>query len=331
MIGKPMPAIVPTLPLNIPTNSFPAPFTAIHVVYKEAFDLYIDAIVSSIEAALASPLLACLTLWVIVQGILVIRGDIDARKGVTKLVMIAIVVGLVSSASIYHDYIYEMFIHGIPNMVSELGGNFGLPAETLPLQLDVIFRTGEAAFQAVAAEIPPTNVGDSLSLEVAQFFFYFTLWSIFGIYDVVGIMTAVLVAVGPLFIIGFLFEATRGIATNWIGILVGYAIMLLLLLIVASVVVSVLVLASVPIIAQLALGTTAQDIIVLHELDFLILTGNALVVAVPAIASQIGGGVTVNGSQMGQSVFRRFARYDRPQPTAAAPSHQVQSLGAFSS
>lgn len=326
-----MPAVVLTALMKMPTNSFLTPFTAIHVVYKEAFDLYIDAIVGGIEATLASPLLACVTLWVIVQGILVIRGDIDARKGVTKLVMVAIVVGLVSSASLYHDYIYELFIHGIPDKVTELGGNFGLPAEALPLQLDLVFRTGEAAFQQVAAQIPPTNVTDSLSLEGAQFFFYFTLWSIFGIYDLVGIMTTVLVSVGPLFIIGFLFDATRGITTNWIGILVGYAIMLLLLMIVASVVVSVLVVASVPIIAQLALGTTAQDIIVLYELDFLILTGNALVVAVPAIASQIGGGVTVTGSQMGQSIFRRFARYDRPQATAGAPSHQIQSLGAFSS
>jgi type IV secretion system protein VirB6 len=313
----------------MPGNSLLFPFTTIDFVYKQAFDLYISNIIGAIESTLASPLLACVTLWVIVQGVLVMRGDIDARRGVTKLLMVALVIGLVSSATLYHDYVGALFQEGIPNFIRRLGGNFGLPADALPTQIDLVFRAGEAAFQRVAAQIPPDNELDAVAFDGAQFLFYFTLWSIFGIYDVIGIMMSVLVSVGPIFIIGFLFEATAGITTRWVGVMIAYAIMLLLILIVASVVVSVLILASVPIFVQIAAGTTSQDIILLYELDFLILTGNALVVAVPTIASTIGGGVGVNGGQMGQSVFRRLAQFDRPTPTANAPSHQIQSLGSF--
>lgn len=313
----------------MPGNTFPAPFTAIDVAYKVTFDAYLGNVVGSIESVLAGPLLACVTLWVIVQGILVIRGDIDARRGVTKLLMVALVIGLVSSGTLYHDYIETMFKESIPNFVRQLGGNFGLPAGALPTEIDLMWRLGEAGFQQVAAQIPPTDELDAVSLDGAQFFFNFTLWSIFGAYDIIQIMMNVLVSVGPLFIIGFLFEATAGITTRWVGQLVAYAIMLLLVLIVASIVISVFAIASVPILAQLALGTTSQDIILLYELDFLILTGNALVVAVPAIAASIGGGVGFSGSQMGQSVFRSFSKYSRPKPAADAPSHQIQSLGGF--
>lgn len=313
----------------MPGNTFAAPFTAIDLAYKEAFDLYIKNAMGNIQAVLATPLLACVTLWVIVQGILVMRGDIDARRGVTKLLTVALIVGLVSSAPLYHDYIETMFQDAIPNFVRTLGGNFGLPPGTVPAEIDIVFRSGEAAFQHVAAQVPPDDELDAVAFDGAQFFFYFTLWSIFGIYDIISIMMSVLVSVGPLFLIGFLFEATAGITTRWVGQLVTYSIMLLLVLIVASVVVSVLIVAMVPILAQVALGVTSQNIILLYELDFLILTGNALVVAVPAIAANIGGGVGANGSQIGQSVFRRFSHYARPAVSSNEPSRQIQSLGGF--
>jgi len=44
----------------------------------------------------------------------------------------------------------------------------------------------------------------------------------------------------------------------------------------------------------------------LYELDLFILTGNALVVALPAIAAQIGGGVAAQGTQMGMSALRNL-------------------------
>lgn len=309
------------------TVNFPAPFTGVDLVYREAFDLYIDHILSGIEQVLAAPMLTCVTLWIVIQGIMVMRGDIDARHGITKIVSVAIVVSLVLSATIYHDYVYEFFHHGIPQFVRDLGGNFGLPPGTLPMQLDVIFRFGEAAFQGVAAQIPPDNELDASSFDMAQLGFYFTLWSIFGIYHVVEIMMSVMVALGPLFIIGFLFDATRSITTNWVGIMVAYAIMLLLVMIVATIVVSVIISAGVYIISQMPGANTSQDIILLYELDFLILTGNALLVAVPTIASTIGGGVTVTGSQMGQSFMRRAATYYRPKESPMGPANQTQWMG----
>lgn len=296
-----------------PGSSLIAPFTAIDQTYRLAFTNYLNDAAGSVINAVATPLLACVTLWVIVQSILVMRGDIDARRGVTKLITVSLVVGLITSSNLYHDYVQALFETAIPSMVRDLGGDMGLPVETVPTQLDIVFRVGQASFQNVAAAIPPMDELNSLSFQGAQFFFYFSLWSIFAMYHIITILTSVLVTVGPLFLAGFLFEATQGIATRWLGQLISYAVLLLLASIVVTIVVAVM-LASMSTVFLVAIsgGTTAAQLIGLYELDLFIMTGNALIVALPGIAASIGGGVAAGAAQMGKSVFRQFAGTPSP-------------------
>jgi type IV secretion system protein VirB6 len=291
----------------VPTSLI-APFTAIDLAYTTAFNLYLNSILGAMQAALAGPLLACVTLWIIVQGILVMRGDIDTRHGLTKIVTVALVFCIVSSSSLYQDNVQALFETAIPSMIQQLGGNIGVPTTFMPTELDIIFRAGEVGFQKVAAEIPPGDELDALAFQGAQFFFYFTLWSIFAIYDMVSILTSVLVGIGPLFIIGFLFEATKGIAFRWVGQMISYAILLLLISIVATVVVATIALfMTATFVTTIAVGTTAGQLIGLYELDLFIMTGCSLVLALPMIAASIGGGVGAQGMQLGQSIYRQFA------------------------
>jgi type IV secretion system protein VirB6 len=291
-----------------PGSSLLAPFTVIDQAYRLGFDAYLSSAVGSIENAIATPLLACVTLWVIVQSILVMRGDLDARRGITKLIKVALVVGLVTSHDLYHDYVVDLFETAIPSMIRDMGGNLGLPMEAVPVQLDLIFRAGQAGFQKVAVSIPPMNELDALSFQGAQFFFNMSLFGIFSIYHITHILTLVLLSVGPLFLLGFLFEATEGIATRWIGQLVSYAILLLLVSMVAQVVVGIILTGmAVVFLVTLGKGTTAAQIIGLYELDFFIMTGNALIVALPAIAASLGSGVAAETGQMAKSVFRQFS------------------------
>jgi len=166
-----------------------APFSIMDDTYRAAFTFYVNDTVGKVETAVAGPLLACVTLWVIVQGILVMRGDIDPRRGLTKLITVALVVGLVTSSSLYQDNVQKLFVEGIPKLVSDLGGNMGLPTVTTPVMLDLIFQLGQAGFNKVASTIPEMDMLDALAFDGSQFFFYFTLWSIFGIYDLVTILT----------------------------------------------------------------------------------------------------------------------------------------------
>ena len=47
--------------------------------------------------------------WIIVTGILVMRGDVGVRTGVTRILSASIVVGLVMSTALYNEYIVSFF------------------------------------------------------------------------------------------------------------------------------------------------------------------------------------------------------------------------------
>lgn len=288
--------------------SIPAPFTAIHTIFDLAFTVGLDTLLGDIQRAVSAPLVACVTLWIIVQGILVMRGEMDARGRITRVIMISVVVALVVEQAEYHDYVVSVFEDTIPNFIQQFGIS-GLPLQTIPAQLDTMFSLTQVAFQKIASEIGPMNDQDILAFQGAQWIFYGTLWTAFGIYDAVGILTKVLLAIGPLILIGYLFDRTRDMAAKWIGQLLTYGILLLLLNVVATIVVLTEATALVLILAAVtSAGTTAAKIIGLYELDMFFLTGDALIVALPAIAGNIGGSYWSGGTQTVGSLNRHLAR-----------------------
>lgn len=289
----------------------PAPFTAIHAIFDGAFTLGLHVVLQKVQNAVYAPVVACVTLWIIVQGILIMRGAIDTRGGITKLITVSFVVALVVGQANYHDYVVSVFENTIPSFVHRVSG-FGPELINVPMKLDFIFAVTQATFQRVASEIGPMNGQDILALQGAQWVFYGTLWAAFAIYDGVGILTKVLVAIGPIILIGYLFERTRDSAAKWVGQLLTYGILLLLLNIVATVVIlteaaGVL---AILVVVKVA-GTTAAKIIGLYELDMLFLTGDALILALPAIAGNIGGAYWGGVTQPPGSLNRHFAQMAR--------------------
>jgi type IV secretion system protein VirB6 len=288
--------------------TFAAPFSATDLILHTAFDLGLTEALDAIENLVVPPALACVTLWIIIQGFLVMRGDIDARRGITKLTMVALVVGLVAGEGLYQQFVQNFFENAIPEFVQEIGIN-PFPVATIPAQLDVVFAGSEELFQTIAAQIGNRDEEDSLSFTGAQDAMYLSLWIAFGICDTVDILTALLIAIGPLILIGYLFDATRPMTMGWIKQLVNYGLLLLLLTIVATIVIATdaaVVLGETVVIK--ALGQTAAQIVGLYELDMFFLTGDALIVALPALAAVISGGVSTMDSMQQLPSFAQSQR-----------------------
>ncbi|AHG50100.1 conjugal transfer protein TraH (plasmid) [Rhizobium leguminosarum bv. trifolii CB782] len=288
-----------------------APFTAIHLVFDQAFTLALNSVLEKIQSAMNAPLMACVTLWIIVQGVLVIRGEIDARGGITKIIKVSIVISLILGQSNYHHFVVSFFEGTIPSFVDKISGS-NIPHIDIPQKLDVMFALSEVAFQKIASEIGPMNSQDTLAFEGAQWILYGSLWITFEIYDACGILTKLLIAIGPLILVGYLFDHTRDMAAKWVGQLLSYGLLLLLLNIVATLVVATEAAALVVMLVVINRGgTTGAKIIGLYELDMLFLAGDALIVALPMIASNIGGGTWAGTSQSLNSLTRRFAQTTR--------------------
>jgi type IV secretion system protein VirB6 len=93
----------------------PTPFTNMANNFGVAFGTGTQTAITSMLAAVAASLLAAVTLWIIIQGILVMRGDIDARGGITRIIKVALVVGILTSSGLYTSYVQTLFITTIPN------------------------------------------------------------------------------------------------------------------------------------------------------------------------------------------------------------------------
>ncbi|ADV14689.1 type IV secretory pathway, VirB6 component [Mesorhizobium australicum WSM2073] len=285
-----------------------APFTAIHTIFDLAFTSGLHNVLEKIQEAVSAPLVACVTLWIIIQGCLVMRGQVDARGSISRVIMVSIVVALILDQSNYQQYIEAFFDDTIPRFAHKISSS-DLPFVDIPRKLDFMFAASQYAFQMIASEIGTMNGQDILAFQGAQWIFYGSLWTAFEIYDAVGILTKLLLAIGPLVLVGYLFDRTRDMATRWIGQLLSYGLLLLLLNIVATIVIAAeaVSLTAMLIIIKMS-GTTAAKIIGLYELDMLFLAGDALIIALPTIASSIAGGSLAGENRPLSNLNRYFAK-----------------------
>ena len=300
----------------------PLPFTVTDGVFTIAFGSYLGGTLSLVVTAVAAPLSATIVLWIIIQGILVMRGDLDTRRGVTRIVKVVIVYALVAGGAAYTETVQNWFTTVVPNWIAGVTTN--LPViQSIPIELDILLQLAQQALENIAAQIGTGNNTDESSYQLAKTVLYGTLFTIFALYEVARIMTEVLVAIGPLFLIGYLFDATRQIAERWIGQLVNYAVLLLLIFIVGTIVITTEV-AYITLESSLitVLTPLAGQISDFYDLDIFLLTGDFIVLAVPIIAGAIGGGINASRSETGYGGLggggQGFGGFGRPSLSGGA-------------
>lgn len=302
----------------------PLPFFSTDAVFVANFQVGLSLLLQWVVTMVTAPLSALLVVWIIVQGLLVMRGDLDVRRGVTQIVKVVLIYGLVTGTSLYTEYVQDWFLDTLPTWIANLAvlnGDF-VPT-SIPLQLDQLLALVQAELETISALIPAGNNVDASSVQMAKLVLYGTLWTVFALYEATNLVSSVLVALGPIFVIGYLFDATKPIAERWIGQLIYYAFLLLLVDIVATIVVKAeLQYVTIELALITILTPIAGQINDIWDLDIFLLTGDFLVLSMPAAAAVISGGYgagrgeTSVGSLGGGSSMGGFAG------RLAAPSAQ---------
>lgn len=270
----------------------PLPFYSTDAVFVGQFETGLSFLLQWVIATIAAPLSALLVVWIIVQGLLVMRGDLDVRRGVTQIVKVVLVYGLVSGASLYTQFVQEWFLDTLPTWIANLAQlNNDFVPTSIPLKLDEMLALLQAELEGIAAQVPAGNNIDSSSVQMAKLTLYGTLWTVFALYEATNLVSSVLVALGPIFIIGYLFDATKPIAERWVGQLIYYAFLLLLINIVSAIVLQAeLVYVTVELALITVLTPVAGQINDIWDLDIFLLTGDFLILSMPAAAAVISGG-----------------------------------------
>ena len=268
-----------------------APFYIFDLTVQQPFTNGMNATVSSAMSAIQGPLTAGIVLWIIISGIMVIRGDGDARSGVTRLIKVSIIVGILMSTTLYNDYVVSFFTVGLPNWLASsfLGVTGTQPSAH---QFDAIWNEADILFANAEKNMNFYNVLYSVELGAMRDFVVVPIAVTFLIFEFAKIMMDVVVCIGPFVLVGYLFEATKGIADRWIGKLIGLTILTLLIDIVLSIIldgdrsyynVSM---------TSLTIATVAETVTICIQFVVFLSLGCLITGFLPAIASYLGGGVS---------------------------------------
>ncbi len=273
----------------------PTPFTTMDQDFGAAFGTGIQTAITSLLAAVATPLLACVTLWIIVQGILVMRGDMDARGGITRIIRVAFVVGILTSSGLYTTYVQTAFMTTIPTWLTTAAGGSVSPITT-PQNFDNIWQVTEHTVETVSAQLSQFDFINAVSLAIIDLLVAVFLLITFAIYEFAIIIVGIMVAIGPVLLVGYLFDATKGVTDRWIGKLITYSILSLLINVTLNVVLQGEKLYMRLILTQQASGLAAipVEIKLLLSLVMFFAMGAFIIVSLPIIAATLGGGLGIS-------------------------------------
>lgn len=265
--------------------------------YASIFSAGTANAVSSGLSAIAGPLTAVVVVWIIVQGVLVMRGDLAVRAGITKIIRVVLVVGLLSSFSLFSTYIVGLFQADLPQWAAGAVTGTGAAPTTAPSMFDKVWDQSMAIANTASAKLKLWDVVDGVELDLLEVGIGLCLIIAFAVYEIGQIMLGVVIAVGPFVLAGYLFDATRGIAERWVGKLIGLSLLTLLIAIALQIILQ----GDVTYI-QAAGATSATDIetsiAILMQATLFYALGAVIIVLLPGIAAYIGGGVSFHPAQM---------------------------------
>lgn len=274
-------------------------FTALYSLFTTAVMDPIQSLTSDVLAAAGLPLELLLILMLMVMGIGMVYGRTNADGVVNRLIRMTIVVTVIAESSVYFFYVQGFFLHGLPNFLTTHiidlfsgapahGASPSSPGSGFDMALKVILSDAKqlekTAPTGIDGIVPRLEAAFITIIAVAALGF------LFAVFMVIQTLIGIVIVIGPLMVLGYLFDYTKRITDGWLSALITLSILTL----VVDIVVLVLVAAVNEIFADITMtGNFATNLqAYLGGLAGIVVI--ALAVAVlPRVIEGIGGGVAL--------------------------------------
>jgi type IV secretion system protein VirB6 len=204
-------------------------FQSIDAAFQQPAIQFLERTASGLCNALADPMRAALTLYVLWFGILVLRGAVQEPipEALARILKASIITTLTLSYASYNEYVGTFFFDTLPREIAAVVGG-GTPAspgrfDQLITRTNVLveemWRDAGWSFGLIKAAVSSVVIYVTMGLLTA--YGYFTwLFAKFALALVLGL--------GPVFVALGLFESTRGFAQAWLAQVINYVILQIL-------------------------------------------------------------------------------------------------------
>lgn len=197
---------------------------------------YISTTSSNVISALAGTATTLLTIYVLLWGWMMLRGTINepVRDGLQRIIKISLIWGFAMSVGVYQSQISN-WVFSAPNDAAALvsGGPSATPGTEMTFldnaedQIYMAFEN-ESTNAKTNSTLGVPDIGDELvAVAIILVGSVMVLYGAF-LYMLSLVALAVLLGIGPLFILGLLFESTKPFFEKWTGMLFHYVFVVML-------------------------------------------------------------------------------------------------------
>ncbi|MGH7083422.1 MAG: type IV secretion system protein, partial [Acetobacteraceae bacterium] len=268
-------------------------FNVFEFIYQTYLTSIAGAISSVVDKALAAaqgPLDVTLILLLMIYGYEVITAQgTTFRQAMTRFMRIAVVVFLVANASAYNYYVVSFFTTGLPNFFAQHiagapgGTNPGATFDTVLTSMwydtTLVWRNAPGWIKAIFFDMAAFAAFGIVACSLVV---------MFAVFLVVQMLIGVTVTIGPILILGWLFDYTRKIVNGWIDVLLTLSLVTLTV----NVLLELLVTAMKSTLDNTVLtGPATDQLLSLLGIALVVLVLSASVLVLPRMIERIAGGV----------------------------------------
>lgn len=279
-------------------------------IFQSIWDGYNNSLVQNITqnvsaglSAVAGVMQAALGLYVIITGGLMLFMGMSWDAGIRRIIRALLVAAALTPAN-YNAWVVQFFTQGLPNWIAQSVGQKGGDAAAFDvLYTKVVNIASNLRTQATGL----SYIGTRIEIGLAATFCELNIIIGFAIWFLSKVIMGLIVCIGPFVIPLYLFDATKGVPERWIGKLVDYAILILLVLVTLQIVqsqdTSLLALANAS-----GMDNVDMAVQVLWNIFAVFTLGTILLIVLPSVATFIGGGFGFSAGPAIRFVMRSIMR-----------------------
>jgi len=249
----------------------------------------VSAITSNISASLSPVAVTLATIYVMIWGYLHLRGAIEEpiMEGAKRILVLAVILGVVLSLWEYNAVFVDFFVT-TPQALSGaiLNGNNAIAI------IDGVWVKGATVAESLINQGGLFNNNFEFYLAgfaVYLFVGFICIWMAY-LFCLSIVAVGILLALGPLFILGLMFEATKRFFEAWVAQLSNYALIIVIAAVAAKLLLNMLDSYATQALALGAGITIAQSIQLCLACAFVLL----IMKQVPSLAAGLASGVALS-------------------------------------
>lgn len=296
--------------------------TALDDAFKAPLLNFIGTAVQGVSTFVSPVLSAALTIYVAALGLGIATGRVSSPVGefLWRTLKIGVILLLVNNVGNYQTYVTELAYTTVPQAIAAAVGGTGTGATATMWDAVIVQAENIKVQMAISSGTGLSSIGANVVAAVAGAIVIFCTGCMAAVGFVVGLYAnmalALVLALGPIFIAAAMFDATRPFCERWIGTVVNYIILKVLV-----VAISVLLLQTyAALLANAIAGNFGDMLSVVGGVCAYCFVAIYLFYELPSIAAGLAGGASLSSGMIVPNPINPVMSRSAPQAAPLPPT-----------